>query len=424
MKKISILAIIAAVAMVSCSNTYEGKTVELTNLNDSVNYALGIVNANGIKMQHFRGIDSTEYKAATTAFMDGLTKGYEGQAKDENSDQAEIKNVAQQIGFAVKDMEKSGVANNPAFTLNQKLFLQGLVNGLSDEELEWKPEDAGRYFQDQYQTAGEAPEGAKVVKASKCPKKVEEVKLANMLDSVNYAFGLLNGYQIKQYVLAGDTTGTADKVFIDEVNATLKSNQKYPQLSKIGEQIGQQIKNQEATGLIGIEALATDFELIKQGFVNGFLDYGDWEPMSANMYIQEAVNELQYGPTKREGEAFLAAKEAEEGVIKTESGLLYKVIREGKGKKPTTDDRVKVNYEGKLIDGTVFDSSYERGEAITFGVTQVIAGWTEALQLMSVGSEYELYIPYNLAYGERGAGGSIPPYSTLIFKVELLSIEK
>ena len=423
MKKLSILTIIAAVAMISCSNTYEGKTVELTNTNDSINYALGLVNADGIKRQYFRGIDSTEYKAATTVFMDALVKGYEGKVEEED-DMAEIKGVAQQIGFAVKDMEKNGLANNSAWTINEKLFLQGLVNGLSGEELEWKAEDAGHYFQDQYQKAGEADKSAKVVKASKCPKKVEEVKLATALDSVNYAFGLLNGNQIKQYVLAGDTTGTAGDVFIKEVNATLKSNQKYPQLSKVGETIGKQIKDQEATGLIGIEALATDFELIKQGFVNGFLDYGDWEATMANMYISDAISEIQNGPVKREGEAFLAAKEAEEGVIKTESGLLYKVIREGKGKKPTTADKVKVNYEGRLIDGTVFDSSYERGEAITFGVTQVIAGWTEALQLMSVGSEYELYIPYNLAYGERGAGGSIPPYATLIFKVELLGIEK
>ena len=422
MKKVSILAIIAAVAMISCSNTYEGKTVELTNANDSINYALGIVNANGIKMQQFRNIDSTEYKAATAAFMDALIAGYEGKAKDE--EQSEIKGVAQQIGFAMKDMEKNGLANNAAWTVNEKLFLQGLVNGLSDEELEWKAEDAGKYFQEQYQKSGEATEEGKVVKASKCPKKVEEVKLANALDSVNYAFGLLNGNQIKQYVLAGDTTGTADQTFIKELNETLKSGKKYPQLSKIGEQIGKQIKDQEATGLIGIEALATDFELIKQGFVNGFLDYGDWDPMMANQYISDAINEIQYGATKREGEAFLEAKAAEDGVVKTESGLLYKVIREGKGKKPTTADKVKVHYEGKLIDGTVFDSSYNRGEPIVFGVTQVIAGWTEALQLMSVGSEYELYIPYNLAYGERGAGANIPPYSALIFKVELLDIEK
>jgi 3-oxoacyl-[acyl-carrier-protein] synthase-3 len=109
MKKFSLLVIVAAVAMVSCSNTYEGKTVELTNMNDSVNYALGLVNANGIKMQQFRNIDSTEYKAATTAFMDGLIKGYETEVQEEPS---EIQGVAQNIGYAVKEMEKSGLAKD------------------------------------------------------------------------------------------------------------------------------------------------------------------------------------------------------------------------------------------------------------------------------------------------------------------------
>ena len=221
-----------------------------------------------------------------------------------------------------------------------------------------------------------------------------------------------------------DTTGTGKDEFVKELNAIVKTRQDYPQLTKIGQQIGQQIKAQEATGLIGVEALTTDFELIKQGFINGFVEYGDWDVMMANAYIQESVNELQYGSAKREGLAFLEEKGKEPGVITTESGLMYKVLREGKGPKPTREDKVKVNYEGRLINDTVFDSSYTRGEPIVFGVTQVIAGWTEALQLMNVGSEYELYIPYNLAYGERGAGQSIPPYSTLIFKVELLGIEK
>ncbi|MBR3647789.1 MAG: FKBP-type peptidyl-prolyl cis-trans isomerase [Paludibacteraceae bacterium] len=195
-------------------------------------------------------------------------------------------------------------------------------------------------------------------------------------------------------------------------------------LRNLGERIGGQIKEQEETGLVGVPGLVTDFELIKQGFINGFLDYGDWDATMANMFIQESLNELQYGDAKRQGEEFLAAKEQEEGVQKTATGLLYKVIREGKGNKPAINDKVRVNYEGKLIDGTVFDSSYERGESIVFGVGQVIKGWTEALQLMPVGSEYELYIPYNLAYGERGTGRDIPPYATLIFKVELIGIEK
>ncbi len=129
------------------------------------------------------------------------------------------------------------------------------------------------------------------------------------------------------------------------------------------------------------------------------------------------------GEAKAAGEAFLAENAKRDGVKVTESGLQYEVINGTIGQKPKATNRVRVHYEGTLIDGTVFDSSYKRGESITFGLNQVIKGWTEGLQLMSVGSKYKLYIPYQLAYGERGAGANIPPYAALIFTVELLGIE-
>ena len=129
------------------------------------------------------------------------------------------------------------------------------------------------------------------------------------------------------------------------------------------------------------------------------------------------------GKAKEEGEAFLAENAKREGVIVTGSGLQYEVLTAAEGKKPKATDKVKVHYEGTLIDGTVFDSSYRRGEAISFGLNQVIKGWTEGVQLMSVGAKYKFFIPYNLAYGERGAGAQIPPYAALIFTVELLGIE-
>ena len=126
---------------------------------------------------------------------------------------------------------------------------------------------------------------------------------------------------------------------------------------------------------------------------------------------------------KAEGEQFLAENAKREGVKTTESGLQYEVIEATLGQKPKATEKVKVHYEGTLIDGTVFDSSYKRGEAISFPLNGVIKGWTEGLQLMSVGSKYKFFIPYQLAYGERGAGASIPPYAALIFTIELLGIE-
>ena len=129
------------------------------------------------------------------------------------------------------------------------------------------------------------------------------------------------------------------------------------------------------------------------------------------------------GEAKAAGEAFLAENAKREGVKVTESGLQYEVLEATIGQKPKATDKVRVHYEGTLIDGTVFDSSYKRGESITFGLNQVIKGWTEGLQLMSIGSKYKLYLPYQLAYGERGAGANSPPYAALIFTVELLGIE-
>ena len=123
------------------------------------------------------------------------------------------------------------------------------------------------------------------------------------------------------------------------------------------------------------------------------------------------------------GKAFLAANAKRPEVKTTESGLQYEIMKEGTGAKPTTDSQVSVHYHGTLIDGTVFDSSVERGQPAEFGVTQVISGWTEALQLMPTGSKWKLFLPYNLAYGDRAAGPKIGPFSTLIFEVELLEIK-
>ena len=125
---------------------------------------------------------------------------------------------------------------------------------------------------------------------------------------------------------------------------------------------------------------------------------------------------------RKEGEEFLAANAKKEGVITLPSGLQYKVIAAGSGKRPGLKDKVKCHYCGTFVDGTKFDSSYDRNEPAVFGVNQVIPGWTEALQLMQEGSKWELCIPYNLGYGEHGAPGAIPPYSTLLFTVELIEV--
>jgi len=140
-------------------------------------------------------------------------------------------------------------------------------------------------------------------------------------------------------------------------------------------------------------------------------------------FMQKARTE-KASPNKKAGEAFLAENKKKAGVVVLPSGLQYQVIKEGTGPKPTADDQVKVHYHGTLIDGTVFDSSVERGQPITLGLKNVIPGWTEALQLMPVGSKWKLFIPSDLAYGDNPAGPAIKEGSTLIFEVELIEIVK
>ncbi|HEY9049306.1 MAG TPA: FKBP-type peptidyl-prolyl cis-trans isomerase [Ohtaekwangia sp.] len=143
--------------------------------------------------------------------------------------------------------------------------------------------------------------------------------------------------------------------------------------------------------------------------------------MIVQQYMQQAV-EKKNSKLKEGSQVFLNENKTKEGVKTTASGLQYKVITAGKGKAPKATDNVTVHYVGKLTDGTVFDSSVERGQPVTFGVSEVIPGWTEALQLMHEGDKWMLYIPQELGYGERGAGAQIPPYATLVFEVELIKV--
>ncbi len=171
---------------------------------------------------------------------------------------------------------------------------------------------------------------------------------------------------------------------------------------------------------LAYNAFATALEDVMQGNEKISLQDAQRQVQSRIQAMQDKIAKAQ----SAEGERFLEANGKRAEVVTTESGLQYEILAQGDGALPTTEDKVKVHYSGMLIDGNVFDSSIERGEPVVFGVTQVIKGWTEALQLMPVGSKWKVYIPQNLAYGERGAGGgAIPPYSALIFEMELLAIQ-
>lgn len=190
----------------------------------------------------------------------------------------------------------------------------------------------------------------------------------------------------------------------------------------IGYQTGNQLTQQQFEGF-SVEALM-------QGLTDGLNGQPPTVTPDQINAAFKAINErLQQEQAERakamsaEGEQFLADNAKRDEVTVTATGLQYEILQEGSGEKPVATSTVSTHYHGTLIDGTVFDSSYERGQPAEFPVNGVIAGWTEALQMMPVGSKWRLYVPYNLAYGERGAGGAIGPYATLIFDVELLAIK-
>jgi len=237
---------------------------------------------------------------------------------------------------------------------------------------------------------------------------------------------MLLGNAMGQQTPATNTQNAATaKTANNSQNAPALQTQKDKVSYAIGMNIGRNLHK---------DSIDVDPNLLLQGMkdamAGGKTLLTDDEAKSAMMALQNDLRQKQEakaqqaGETnKKEGEAFLATNKTKEGVVTLPSGLEYKILKEGTGPKPTASDSVVCNYKGAFLDGTEFDSSYKRGEPATFPVGQVIKGWTEALELMPVGSKWQLFVPSDLAYGQHGAGADIPPNATLIFEVELLSIQ-
>lgn len=200
------------------------------------------------------------------------------------------------------------------------------------------------------------------------------------MNKTSYAVGMIIGRQLQD--LGGELLN------IDDFSSAVKA-----------------VLSGQETALSGAEAQRLVQEFVRQ-----------------NELRQKAEAEQKGQKAKAEGEKFLEENRQKAGVVTTASGLQYEVLTPGTGRRPSAADSVRCHYEGRLIDGTVFDSSYRRGEPATFPLNGVIAGWTEGLQLMGEGAKYRFFIPYALGYGTRGAGQSIPPYATLVFDVELLEV--
>lgn len=269
-------------------------------------------------------------------------------------------------------------------------------------------------------------------------KQAESAKVDTCsVDTFSYAIGMANTLGLKAYLAQRMNVDTAYMAnFLEGFNATLSMDErKRLEAYAAGLQIRKQVEEQIIPGLNQrITGNDSTMLLNPKLFIEAFGNTLAGQPTDMNLqqaeeiaerqmkYYHDTNMERQYGDNRRAGEAFLAANAKKDSVETLPSGVQYKVLVKGSGDIPTATSKVKVNYEGRLIDGTVFDSSYERKQPATFGCNQVIKGWTEALTHMPVGSKWEIYIPQELGYGSREAG-KIPPFSALVFTVELLDIE-
>jgi FKBP-type peptidyl-prolyl cis-trans isomerase FklB len=272
-----------------------------------------------------------------------------------------------------------------------------------------------------------------------CGNGTPNANLKNDIDTLSYAMGMAQSDGLKEYLVERQGIDTA---YIDEFIKGLNEgatagDDKKKAAYYAGIQIGQQIGGQMVQGinyeLFGADSTQTiSLKNLLAGFVAGTT--GKKQLMTiekARMTVEQKMHEVksknmekQYGEYKKQNEAFLAANKKKPGVVTLPSGVQYKVLKAGNGAVPADTSNVMIHYEGKTIDGKVFDSSYKRGEEpVTMNCKQVIKGWAEALTHMPVGSKWEVYIPQELAYGERAMGQDIKPFSTLIFTIELIAVK-
>ena len=271
-----------------------------------------------------------------------------------------------------------------------------------------------------------------------CGNSTPKADLKDDVDSMSYAIGLSQTQGLKDYLVG---RMQIDTTYMDEFIKGLQDganagDDKKKAAYYAGIQIGQQISNQMVKSinfqLFGDDSTkSVSLKNLMAGFVSGTTGKGAlMTPDSARQVAQEMMRQIkakslmkEFGPNKEAGEKFLAENAKKEGVKTLPSGVQYKVLKEGNGAVPADTSVVKVHYEGRTMEGNVFDSSYKRGEPTKFRVDQVIKGWTDALKQMPAGSTWEIYVPQELAYGERQQGSDIKPFSMLIFKIELIDVD-
>lgn len=414
----SVAMALVAGLFASCGASAPKANLEGASKVDSLSYAIGMVQTQGLKdyLAARMGMDTTYM----SQFVEGVLEAADADEK-QNAYYSGTQIGQQVVNQIIPGVTMQVFAGKDG-KLDEKSFTEAFVAGATQKGQKMEPAQAQETAMRLMRTIQENNDST--------------ADLTAQIDTFSYAMGLAQTQGLRDFLVY---RMGVDTLYMGDFAKGLKKGIAAGDNAKktafyTGIQIGQQVATQIIPGVTR-DVFGMSGELNKNnfmaGFVAGITEKGQlMHPMTAQEVTVRLMDEIknerfeqEFGSNKAQGEAFLDSIAKTEGVVKTESGLCYKVITEGKGAIPTTTDKVKVHYRGTLIDGTEFDSSYKRNEPTTFRADQVIAGWTEALTMMPVGSKWMLYIPQNLAYGSRDLG-TIKPFSTLIFEVELLDIEK
>lgn len=379
----------------------------LTSHADSVNYAFGVGNGTFVRRQVI-GADTTN-PASIKSFSEGFLA-----AKGIREDTDEYLRLKAKVKGAEFAIEKAGgfLFGDSSIAVRGDLVHEHFLKGVSGEKWTFQPQQALQYIQS---TMGS-------------PARQSGTLSPAVIDSLNMCYGFFEGIQQRQNVLRADSADAGKlKLYIAAYNEGLKmkaSDKVWIDGFNIAAQLSQNVAAQPF--FVNGTDLRVNLDIMSEGILQAVRGEQTLiAPADAEKFFQNALLQAQAklnAPLIETGRAFLRENAKRPGVKTTASGLQYEVIHEGTGAKPTANDVVKVHYAGTLIDGKEFDNSYKRGEPIEFPLNRVIKGWTEGLQLMREGGKYKLYIPYELGYGERGAGNDIPPYATLIFEIELIKV--